>query len=58
MILGRSESFAGTYIMSFQEGIGSFGGTVFFRWDFVPLCELWQMDNVRPKNDASTLDSL
>ena len=33
--LGRSESFAGTYVMSFQVGIGSLGGTVFFQ---VGLC--------------------
>ena len=29
--------------MSFQVGIGSLGGTVFFRWDFVPLCQLCHM---------------
>ena len=27
--------------MSFQVGIGSLAGTVFFRWDFVPLFKLW-----------------
>ena len=27
--------------MLFQVGIGSLGGTVFFRLDFVPLSELW-----------------
>ena len=27
--------------MSFQVGIGSLAGTVFFRWEFVPLCKLW-----------------
>ena len=26
--------------MSFQVGIGSLGGTVFFQMDFVPLCKL------------------
>ena len=29
LILGGSESFAWTYIMTFQVGIGSLGGTVF-----------------------------
>ena len=40
LILGGSEIFAGTYVMSFQVGIGSLGWILFFRWDFVPLCEL------------------
>ena len=35
LILGRSESFAGTYVMSFQVDIGSLGGTVFLN---VGLC--------------------
>ena len=29
--------------MSFQVGIGFLSGTVFFKWDFVPLCELCAM---------------
>ena len=29
LILGRTESFAGTEVMSFQVGIVSLGGTVF-----------------------------
>ena len=35
LILGESESFAGTWVMSFQMGIGCLGGTVFFQ---VGLC--------------------
>ena len=35
MVLGRIESFAGTYVMPFQVRLGSLGGTVFFQ---VGLC--------------------
>ena len=31
VILGGSESLAGTWVISFQVGIGSLGGTVFFQ---------------------------
>ena len=36
MILGRSESFAGTEVMLFQVGIGSLGGTVFSGGTYYP----------------------
>ena len=31
LIFGGSESLLGTYVMSYQVGIGSFGGTVFLQ---------------------------
>ena len=41
LILDGSEDFTRTWVMSFQMGIGSLDETVFFRWDFVPLCKRW-----------------
>ena len=37
MILGRTERFAGTNVISFQVGIGFLGGNVFFQ---MGLCTL------------------
>ena len=45
--------------MSFQVGIGSLDGTLFFRWDFVPLCELWISQYARTyfqMNNRNTTD--
>ena len=40
--------------MLFQVGIGSLGGTVFFRWDFVPLRELCSIGiTISTKTDSS-----
>ena len=54
LISGGSESFVGTYVMSFQVGIGSRGGTGFFQ---VGLCTPLQTMNFIKKGTLAQLFS-